>query len=436
MKKATLIKLICLALACLFIIPLAIACDKDGDETTPTTESTAGKIYIEFDPRGGEIVDGDEEIEIDAGSSIRKSHFPEVEKDGYILEYWAYDRNGEDEWKSRDKFDEDTTLYAIWTRDDAEDNGTTGSTNNDDNVPDVEMITIRFNTGVGYFEDNKYTVQVEKNGYFQGALPTPVSDNLAMQFESWYRDAAFSVPVSRSDMYTEDVTLYARWIELAECSDGSYNHSYTGWDVDTQPTCSKPGTSARYCEYCNDKQIKVGDPAKGHQYGMWQEAFMAKERLCSRPGCGEREIIQYENVTVSILGNAPASQITGSTANFYVVPFTNLINNRWDEGHGEFVGPKGTGTAHVQFNFIEATTLDRIYFKGEGVTSINVFVQYEGEDDFALIGVCGGAATKEATPFVEPDSSKKIVSVKFVEDNPPNGTSKWQEVAFVKIAEE
>ena len=163
---------------------------------------------------------------------------------------------------------------------------------------------------------------------------------------------------------------------------------------------------------------------------------MSKERTCSRGGCGEKEIVNYENITVSALGSAPGSQIEGNKETFYDVPFTNLINNRWDEGFGEFIGPRGGKMSYVQFNLIEAMVLDRIYFKGEGVTSINVFVQYEGESDFTLVGICGGSPDKESTPFVEPDSSKKILSVKFVEDNPPNGTSKWQEVAFVKVAEE
>ena len=139
---------------------------------------------------------------------------------------------------------------------------------------------------------------------------------------------------------------------------------------------------------------------------------------------------------MEVLGSAPAEQIEGNTNAFFQVPFTALINGTWNESYGKFVGPNGSATAYIIFTLVEPTTLDRIYFKGEGVTSINVYVQYEGEDDFTLVGICGGAPDKESTPFVEPDADKKILSVKFVEDNPPNGTSKWQEVAFVKVAEE
>ena len=443
MKRTTLIKLFCLAIACLLIVPMVIACGKEDEPEAP------GTIYITFELRGGEIVDGDEEIEIEAGSKLKKSQFPEVEKEGYILEYWAYDRNGEDEWKSRDTFDEDTPLYAIWVKDDAENNNndstggnnttpsTGGNTDNDDDTPTVtEKVTIEFNTGDGYFTNSAdYEVTINKGGRLN-SFPKPVHENPAMAFEKWYKDPSFKNAASLSDKYEADTVLYARWVQQAECTDGSYNHSYLAWDDGNKATCTKPGTSERYCQYCNNKEIKEGDPALGHQFGMWQEAFMSKERICNRAGCGEKEIVTYENITVSALGSAPGNQIVGNKETFYDVPFTNLINNRWDEGFGEFIGPRGGNMSYVQFNLIEAMVLDRIYFKGEGVTSINVFVQYEGEDDFTLLGVCGGAPTKETTPFVTPDTTRKIVSVKFVEDTPPQGTSKWQEVAFVKVAKE
>ena len=440
MKKATLIKLICLAIACMLLIPMVIACGEE-DPTTPSTDSSATKemITISFSPRGGDIIDGDEEIEIEKGTKLKKSMFPEVEKDGYEFLYWAYDRAGEEEWDSVDIFNENTTLYAIWEEKGGNQGGTTDSSNNQGGNTDVvpeEKVTIEFNTGRGYFTDsNDYEKVINKGGRLD-KFPTPVTDESGWAFKGWFKDEACTVAASLSNKYDANTTLYAGWEHKAECTDGSYDHLYGPWEEDQKADCTKPGTYARYCEYCQNKEIKIGDPAKGHQFGLWEEAFMAKERTCTRPGCGEKEIIKYKDVTVSVLGNSPSEQIEGSTTNFYVVPFTNLINGRWDEGHGEFVGPKGNGTAYVQFNLLEATVLDRIYFKGEGVTSINVFVQYEGESDFTLVGICGGSPDKESAPFVYPDSSKKILSVKFVEDNPPNGTSKWQEVAFVKVAEE
>jgi hypothetical protein len=163
---------------------------------------------------------------------------------------------------------------------------------------------------------------------------------------------------------------------------------------------------------------------------------MARERTCGRLGCGEKEIQNFKDVTLSVLGNTPAEQIEGNSDAFYNVPFTALINGTWNESFGHFVGPKGIGAAYVIFNLIEPSKLDRIYFKGRGVTGINVLVQYEGDDDYTLVGVCSSADEKEKTPYVSPDPDKKIISIKFLEENPPNGTTMWQEVALVRVAEE
>ena len=217
-----------------------------------------------------------------------------------------------------------------------------------------------------------------------------------------------------------------------------YDHLYSVWDTDALPTCEKAGTVARFCNYCNDKQVKPGDPARGHNWGSWAETFMAKERICNRLGCGEREIVNFENVTLAALGSAPAKQIDGSVDKFYGVPFTNLINGNWaDSGsNGGVLSPKGQGTAYVIFTLVEPMYLDRIYFKGDGAVSMNIYVQYEGEEEFTFIGLCGGTAERENTPFKEPNPEKRIAKVKLQEDNPPNGTSLWQEVAFVIVNKE
>ena len=441
MKKATLVKLLCLAIACMLLIPMVIACGEDeGSPTTPTTEAVE-KVIIDFRTMGGDIIDGDKEIEIEKGSKLRESKVPEAERSGYTFVCWSYTKNDPDDaWDPDDKFREDTTLFAVWQEKGGNNPSNPSNPSNpgddDDDQGTTETVTITFNTGTGYFEDNRYEVTVTKNGYFNGSLPTPLNENPAMKFDGWFKDALFQVPASRSDKYAADTTLYAKWSEQIPCADGSFDHNWDIWDEDGKASCTKPGTTARYCLTCNSKEIKTGDPALGHNFGPWEESFMKKQRQCSRLGCGEYEYINYQDVTISVLGNDPSAQVKGSTDKFYVVPFTNLVNGKWDEGFGEFVGPKGTGEAYVTFTLIEATVLDRIYFKGEGVTSINVFVQYEGEDDFVLVGVCGSAPTKEATPYVEPDATRKIVSIKFVEKNPPQGTSKWQEVAFVKVTEE
>ena len=359
--------------------------DKFREDTTLyAVWKEEARITISFLAVGGDVIDGKTEIQIKKGEKLNPADLPEVKREYFDFVCWSYTKNEpSDEWYEGDMFYYDTTLYAVWAI--KEPSGDISQ----------KTVTITFNTGSGYFAGDEYEITIEKDGRLTD-LPIPVHDNPSMEFDGWYKDALFQEAVSYSDKYSSDTTLYAKWIEHVQCIDGSYNHLW----------------------------------------GSWEESFMKKQRQCSRPGCGAIECVNYNNVTAAVLGNNPSMQIKGSTDKFYVVPFTNLVNGKWNDSYGEVVCPKGTGEAYVTFTFVEATVLDRIYFKGEGVTSINVYVKYEGDEEFTLVGICGGTAITDETPFLETDTERKIVSVRFVETNPPQGTSKWQEVAFVKIPNE
>jgi len=474
MRKTTFVKLLCLAILCMLLIPMVIACGEDAPElpggssnggtessnggTQSSNSGTTEKVTIFFKGNAqGVTYDGDKSVEITKGGKLKETQVPQVFLTGYKFVCWAHDMDGRDPWDANETFKEDSNLYAIWTVSGSTDSSIPGGADSsvpsgtDSSVPSGtdssvpggtvtppadEKVTIEFNTGTGFFEDDaQYETEINKGGRLS-TLPTPIHDNPAMLFDGWYKDAAFTQAVSRSDKYDADTMLYAYWIQQAECTDGTYNHLYSTWDEDTKPDCVKAGTVARYCQYCNAKQTKPGDPPKGHQFGQWQEAFMARERICGRPGCGEREVQNFKDVTLEVLGSSPSEQIEGNTDAFFQVPFTALINGTWDESYGKFVGPNGSATAYVIFTLLEPTTLDRIYFKGDGTVNMNIYVQYEGEDDYTFIGLCAGVADKENTPFKEPDTSKKIAKIKFQEENPKRGESLWQEVAFVKVATE
>ena len=415
--------------------------DDGNDDGTDSGNGSVSseKVTVNFrgNGKGAEII-GELAAYVEKGGTLSVAQVPEAYRDGYSFEGWAYDQKGDKMWTKADSFSEDAVLYAIWVEDSngGGDNG--GADNGDNPTPPSgkDTVTVEFNTGMGYFEDEAlYEVEVEKGGRLNG-LPTPLHENPAMLFDGWYKDAAFTVLVSRSDKYDANTTLYACWIERMICTDGTYDHLYSSWDTDTMPTCTKPGTVARYCNFCNAKEVRSGDPAKGHQFSSWAETFMARERTCTRLGCGEKEIESFDDVTMQVLGSVPTRQIEGSISAFFGVPLTNLVNGKWNDNsdNGGVLAPNGSGTAHVIFNFVEATALDRIYFKGDGTVNMNIYVQYEGEEDFTFIGLCGGTSEKENTPFKTPDPTKKIVKVKLQEEDPRRGESLWQEVAFVKIS--
>ena len=411
------------------------------DSREPTTDSTAPdtKVTITFNPTGGTI-EGEATVKIEAGAKLSYANVPTVTKYGYILKGWSYDPYGTEMWSARnDVFtDDETELFAIWERVDTTDTSNPPSTDSSSaggSDGKEEGVRIEFDTGLGYFVNVGDYEQIISVGGRIPTFPTPVHDNEAMVFEGWYTDPELTIPASRSTKHYTDTVLYAKWYERVQCTDGSYDHVWGSWDVDTKATCTKSGTDSRYCAYCGNKDVKAGDAPLGHNWNGWEEAFMRKERSCARLGCTDKEIVEYEDVTVAVLGNTPGKQVSGNTEAFYMVPFTNMINGKWDDGYGEVVSLRGNGSAHVQFDFVAPETIDRVYFKGKGVTAVNVFVKYEGNEDFTLIGVCSSSPDKESTPFVAVNGDKKVVAVKFVEDCPPQGQSMWQEVAFVKVVD-
>jgi len=408
--------------------------DTEGEIDKPQQD----KVIVIFALRGGELVEGKLEIMIDKGGRVATSMLPVVEKEGFEFKYWAYDRAGADTWYADERFYAETTLYAIWGVKKEDDSVTESSKPSGDDTPDIDVIidpvVIEYNTGTGYFENSdNYEITIERNTRYT-SHPTPVHDNPAMLFTGWYLDDACTTAVSNSMKYTSDVTvLYAGWLRREMCIDGSYNHLFSSWEEDSLPTCEKAGTVARYCFDCDAKEVGIGDPALGHRYGAWTEAFMSREHVCTRLGCGEKEIVEFVDVTLEALGNNPSEQISAKEGAFYNCPLTLLVNGNWDDTAPQVVCPRGNGEAYVIFELKEPMHFDRIYFKGQNVSSINAYVLYEGGDEFMLVGIYGGVDEKEKTPFYDIDSTRRVVEVKLVEENPPVGTSYWQEITFARF---
>lgn len=457
MKKTLLIRLMCLALALVFILPLVVACGEETPET-PSGDETEEMVLITFNARGGDIIDGKDEIEIVKGSKLKESKLPEVEKNGYTFKCWAYDKAGKEEWDPADKFREDTDLYAIWEEKSSGNNG--GNENDDEqggntpggNTPggdDIvgETITIEYNTGSGKLEDINAYEKVIKKGTRYDSHPTPINDNPAMVFRGWFLDATCEDLASSSYKYENDTMLYAKWVEVPQCTDLTYNHVFTGGWTDGKPaTCTTPPVIERYCDSCSYKEEQYSGNKLGHQWGQWQEAFMRKERTCGRGSCGEKEIFDYENVTNAVLGDDKSAQIesTGKGTFYTVNPFTLLFNNNWDEEWTASMIPHGNGDAELTVTLANPDTLDRIYVKGVNGGTVDVSVLYEGDTKYTSLGSCSFLSAAEdekpknerLVPYVETDATRVILSVKFTQKSPSQGTNRWQEIAFVKVVTE
>ena len=422
--------------------------DKFSDDTTlyaQWSESTSGgnggngggtgdTVTVTFNGRGGSLVSGSDTIVINKGGKIVNA--PVFERSGYTFKCWAYDMGGLNEWFDSDTFAADTPLYAIWVEG-STGGGTGGGTGGDDTT---NKITIEYNTGSGYFEDvNQYEVKIEVGGRIN-VHPTPVHQNPAMSFVAWFKDSACTIQVSPSDKYTTDTTLYAKWLQLSACNDGSYNHDWGFWDTESLPTCTKPGTQSQFCKKCGAKNVMDGDPATGHTWKAWEEGFLRRERVCSTLGCGAQQFQEFENVTLSTLGNSPAAQMKLEMgAGWGSDRVACLVNGNWDEANGgTFCG--NSCEVKVTINLVTPTAMDRIYVKGHGLgASFNIYAQYEGDSDYSLVGA--GAFLSDAQngmetrtiPFAAVDNTRKIVSVQVIMPNASFGQDYWDEVAFIVI---
>ena len=202
MKKTTLIKLLCLVVFCMLLLPMVFACGEttppvnSGSNNTNNSGNNAEKVTVNFRGNGkGAEFEGETTVEVVKGGKLNVLQVPEVYRDGFEFSYWAYDTKGDNEWQSGDIFNESTILYAIWEAEDDNggNNGGTSSTEPDNGTESTvpsgtessnggttqppateEKVTIEFNTGVGYFEDaSQYEVEISKGGRLS-TLPTPV----------------------------------------------------------------------------------------------------------------------------------------------------------------------------------------------------------------------------------------------------------------------
>lgn len=74
------------------------------------------------------------------------------------------------------------------------------------------------------------------------------------------------------DSYADDFT------ELGD-------HSYSDWQIKTEPTCTQEGEEVCTCAYCGDQQLRTLE-ALDHSYGSWK---ITQDATCTADGRKERE---------------------------------------------------------------------------------------------------------------------------------------------------
>ena len=121
---------------------------------------------------------------------------------------------------------------------------------NYDEYTSTDTVTVSYNTGNGYFENEfDSEIYVDTNTTFT-AHPTPTNDNKSLLFTGWFKDVNCTISASAEDIYTSNTTLYAGWVENTSCADGSNNHTINSWSDDVPATCYSSGYKTGICIIC------------------------------------------------------------------------------------------------------------------------------------------------------------------------------------------
>ena len=305
------------------------------------------------------------------------------------------------------------------------------------------QVTISYDPGTGLLGDDEWEKVVDSGSrWYQH--PTPTHNDESMMFDGWYVDDKFVTPVNNSTKYTVDTTLYAKWTKVNQCMDGTYFHSWGSYYPYSEATCTAPAIQARDCPLCGStlkSEDATNNPALGHDWGAPTEAGFASVRACRRTGCQEKQYSDFTNVTKSALGNNPSGQIellSGSGWGLDKVP--GIVDGIWDHENSATMAGKGD-EIKIEITLFTPMEFDRIYVKGRGSATFNVYVKYANESEFTLLGSGAFLGAEENAkdpaerkiPFVEVDGTKVVEKVQIVMPTPSNGSDYWEECGFFKL---
>lgn len=385
MKKSTLTKIICLAVLCLMVLPLVMAC---GEET----------YTVYFDANGGEV--SEEEREVVVGEPVGK--LPTPTKSGFKFAGWfdEEDTNFEDKVSKNDVFRLDTVLVAKWEKDE-------------------NTVSVEFDPNGGTIADADAIKYVQKGDNI-GKLPTPSREGYT--FNCWTLEDGTTI-VRQTTVVKANTVCVARWDKIVYCNDGTENHAWSIWQEESQASCETAQRDSRLCTICGHTEYKDGAPAAGHDWSNWSEEYMKRSRTCYE--CQKTDYQDFKNVTVEALGQGNYPKFDGDAWGKDKV--SNLINGTFEPGNEGTIAGKGTGALTCTLDLTTPTKVDMIYVKGRGSASIEVTVTYEdGSEKMLGIGSFGDEPAKFEV------EGKVITKVVVVMPNPSNGTDYWQEVTLAR----
>ena len=316
------------------------------------------------------------------------------------------------------------TLYALWTR---------------------YLVCVSYNPGRGMLGDDEWEAMIYKGDRITNH-PTPTHEDPSMMFDGWYEDELFTTAVDTAKNYTENTTLYAKWTKVNQCMNGTYKHSWSDYYLIEDATCTKPATLGRECSICGSvlKSYDASQPALGHDMGAPVEAGFSNKSTCRRTGCGETVYTDFVNCTRDALGNNPSAQVQLLSGDGWGMDRVScIVDGMWDQANGVVFAGKGD-EIKIDITLKVPSSFDRIYVKGRGSAIVFVYVKYQGDSEFVLLGGASFLGDEENAkdpserkiPYVNVDNTKVVETVELVMPTPSYGADFWEEVGFFKLPEE
>ncbi|MBQ7906835.1 MAG: InlB B-repeat-containing protein [Clostridia bacterium] len=420
MKKNILVKLLCLLLVCVLVLPMIVACGGNS-------------LVVTFDANGGIIeVDGEEydEWEKYVAENDRIGTLPTPTRPGYVFDGWyeEEDEDFEDKIRKTTKVEFDMILVAKWKQVNWGEPGSVGSVEfdfagghileTDENGEEVEVDEL--------IRDVDYNDRVS-------SLPEPEKEGYT--FEGWfYEDSKGNTVQLRATtvMTQQFIVAIARWKEIPKCSDNTYNHAWGFWDDTYQlPTCTQDGISVSYCEKCGSKQTRSETPATGHDWGAgWVDNFslevLGAERTCRN--CQFVEKDQFKNIMGKEAMGGELVKVDG-TAFGGDSKYGCVTNGAWDDAWTTTL--QGNNSALILTFEVQKTVYADFLVTATDGSGVGFTIEYlpEGSTEWQLLTRSGSVGVAKF------DIGERIDGIRISENSSHQGLMAWQEVGLLVRSE-
>ena len=399
MKRNTLIKVVLLALAAIFVFTLA-SCSIGG-------EDDAEKVAIYLDPNGGTL-DGDDVIYVNLGEAIGK--LPTPTRGGYEFLGWYEDGNERWEVDRRTKAEYEMEIVALW-----EAKG--------------DLVTVEFSVSEGLGEAlvGDLFIEVVKGQRISTAINSmPYATRPDYKFKGW-KDQNNNT-ITLTSKIEGDMVLTPVWEQIIYCYDGTENHPWNAWQEATEATCTQDATSSRTCGICGHTEYNITQPAVGHKFNNWAitstDNGMVRSRMCVE--CEEKEADPLENIAYQKFNTPVVDGDVWSEG----TPGANLFDKDYAMNNKKSFAGKGTGAIVVTVNAKEATYVDIIALTGYGSATYNVVVTYKDGTQEDLGMGSFGSGEGATTPFTV---GKEITKIVITMPSCSIGADYWVELSMLVV---